>query len=137
MTSLAKLNLAFENDLQEFSFADKKKVHALGFVFTGQGAQWARMGAELMAYYPSFLKSIRQLDAVLEDLDDCPDWTLEDLLLEEPTASRVSEAEFSQPLCTAIQVALVQLLGLWQIRPSVTCGHSSGEIAAAYAAGFL
>jgi len=137
VTSLANLNHTFANDLQDFSFADKKKVFAIGFVFTGQGAQWARMGASLMAYYPSFLRSIRQLDTVLEDLDDSPDWTLEDLLLEESATSRVSQAEFSQPLCTAIQVALVQLLRLWNIKPSVTCGHSSGEIAAAYTAGFL
>ena len=137
VASLANLNHAFENNLQEFSFADKKKMLAAGFVFTGQGAQWARMGAELMAYYPGFLRSIRQLDMVLEDLDDSPDWTLEDLLLEESATSRVSEAEFSQPLCTAIQVGLVQLLRLWNVKPSVTCGHSSGEIAAAYAAGFV
>lgn len=137
VTNLANLSYAFDNGLQEFTFADKKKVAAVGFVFTGQGAQWPQMGAELMAYYPSFLRSIRQLDMVLEDLDDSPEWTLEDLLLEEASISRVSEAQFSQPLCTAVQIALVQMLHLWNIKPSVTCGHSSGEIAAAYAAGFI
>lgn len=64
-----------------------------------------------------------------------PDWTLGDALLENTKTSRVNEAEFSQPLCRAIQVALVQLLRLWGITVTVTCGHSSGEIAAAYAAG--
>ncbi|CAI7658413.1 unnamed protein product [Penicillium glandicola] len=135
-TNPRKANI-FVDDLQQFTFADKKKTHALGFVFTGQGAQWARMGAELMTYYPSFLRSIRNMDAVLEELDDAPEWTLEDALLEDAKISEVNEAEFSQPLCTAIQVALVQLLRLWNIVPSVTCGHSSGEIAAAYAAGFV
>jgi acyl transferase domain-containing protein len=95
------------------------------------------MGCELMTYYPSFLRSVRILDRALEDLADGPDWTLEDLLLEEAATSRVNNAEFSQPLCTAIQVAIVQLLATWGIKPLVTVGHSSGEIGAAYAAGLI
>jgi acyl transferase domain-containing protein len=46
----------------------------------------------------------------------------------------VNEAEFSQPLCTAIQIGLVNTLAQWGIKPSSVVGHSSGEIAAAYAA---
>ncbi|RYP64004.1 hypothetical protein DL771_008975 [Monosporascus sp. 5C6A] len=83
------------------------------------------------------LNLVRKLDMALEELDDAPDWTLEEALLEEPAVSRVNETEFSQPLCTAVQIALVQLLRLWNIKPSVTLGHSSGEIAAAFAAGYL
>ncbi|OIW31083.1 putative polyketide synthase [Coniochaeta ligniaria NRRL 30616] len=120
-----------------FSFADKKKTPTVGFVFTGQGAQWPRMGAELMEQYPSFLRSIRLLDHALGDLPDGPDWSIEDVLLDGPETSRVNEAEFSQPLCTAVQVAMVQLLASWGVRPVVTVGHSSGEMAAAYAAGLL
>ena len=47
------------------------------------------------------------------------------------------KAEFSQPLCTALQIALVDLLATWNVTPSAVIGHSSGEIAAAYAAGAL
>lgn len=137
VTTNAQKEATFGNGLQQFVFADKKKAQGLGFVFTGQGAQWARMGAELMAYYPSFLQSIRRMDTILEELEDAPEWTLEDSLLEDAKTSRVNMAEFSQPLCTAVQIALVQLLWLWDITPSVTCGHSSGEIAAAYAAGLI
>lgn len=43
----------------------------------------------------------------------------------------------SQPLCTAIQVALVQFLERWGLKPTTVAGHSSGEIAAAYTAGLL
>lgn len=49
----------------------------------------------------------------------------------------VNEAEFSQPLCTALQIALVNVLYGWGIKPSSVVGHSSGEIAAAYAAGAI
>ncbi|KAL6229642.1 hypothetical protein BDW75DRAFT_249453 [Aspergillus navahoensis] len=137
VTANAQKEVTFGDGLQHFVFADKKKAEGLAFVFTGQGAQWARMGAELMTYYPSFLQSIKRMDTVLEELEDAPEWTLEDSLLEDAKTSRVNMAEFSQPLCTAVQIALVQLLRLWDITPSVTCGHSSGEIAAVYAAGFI
>ena len=46
-------------------------------------------------------------------------------------------AYISQPACTAIQIALVDLLSSWDVHPAAVAGHSSGEIAAAYAAGAL
>jgi len=52
-------------------------------------------------------------------------------------SSQVSEAHISQPSCTAIQLALVDLLRTWGVRPTAVAGHSSGEIAAAYAAGII
>lgn len=137
VASHISVNDMFSNVASSFTFAEKKSVHKVGFVFTGQGAQWARMGAELIEYSPRFLKSIRVLDLALEELPDGPEWSIEDALLEPAESSRVNEAEFSQPLCTAIQVAVVQLLEYWGIRPVVTVGHSSGEIAAAYAAGLI
>ena len=51
--------------------------------------------------------------------------------------TRVDQPLFSQPLCTAIQIALVELLASWNIAPASVTGHSSGEIAAAYAVGVL
>ncbi|KAH8592110.1 putative polyketide synthase [Bisporella sp. PMI_857] len=106
------------------------------FVFTGQGAQWPRMGRDLMADCPPFLASIRAMDEVLQSLKHAPPWSLEDVLSnsDEPT---VRKAEYSQPICTALQVALVDLLASYGVQPSAVVGHSSGEIAAAYAAGAL
>jgi acyl transferase domain-containing protein len=49
----------------------------------------------------------------------------------------INQARFSQPLCTIIQVALVDLLASWNIKPAVVVGHSSGEIAAAYCSGSI
>ena len=51
--------------------------------------------------------------------------------------SQLHQAHISQPACTAIQLALVRLLQSWGIRPHAVTGHSSGEIAAAFAAGAL
>lgn len=47
------------------------------------------------------------------------------------------DAELSQPCCTALQVALVDLLKTYNITPEAATGHSSGEIAAAYASGAI
>ena len=46
----------------------------LGFVVTGQGAQWHRMGLELMAY-PVFAKSLRKAGSYLQSLGCL--WSLE------------------------------------------------------------
>ncbi|KAI1765524.1 PKSKA1 [Hypoxylon sp. FL1150] len=107
----------------------------IGFVFTGQGAQWSAMGADLVKSFPLAKTVIQELDSVLQALPEPPKWTL----LEELTSTRSSEAlrqpEFSQPLVTALQIALLRVLETWGIRPEAVVGHSSGEIAAAVAAG--
>ena len=51
--------------------------------------------------------------------------------------SRINDAEISQPACTAVQLALVMLLKTWGVVPTRVTGHSSGEIAAAFAAGLI
>ena len=51
--------------------------------------------------------------------------------------SQVHSAYLSQPVTTAIQMALVDLFASWNIRPTRVTGHSSGEIAAAYCAAAL
>ncbi|EEP76517.1 hypothetical protein UREG_01366 [Uncinocarpus reesii 1704] len=135
VTSDDRLASDFQDIAKSFAYAEKKKAPSIGFIFTGQGAQWIRMANQLMAYYPSFLRTIKILDRVLGNLPDAPEWTIEDELVADASTSCVNQAEFSQPLCTAVQIALVDLLASWGIKPTVTVGHSSGEIAAAYTAG--
>lgn len=60
-----------------------------------------------------------------------------DELLKPNDTSRVYEPEISQPLCTAVQIALYNKFAKLGLEPSAVVGHSSGEIAAAYAAGHL
>ncbi|KAF2972303.1 hypothetical protein GQX73_g1322 [Xylaria multiplex] len=125
---------SFDHD--NFTFGSVLNVQSkVGFVFTGQGAQWARMGYEAMQYFPQFAETIEALDKVLLRADPAPTWSLKTILAAQAESSRVEEAEISQPACTAIQIATVDLFALWGIEPAVTLGHSSGEIAAAYAAG--
>lgn len=108
-------------------------------VFTGQGAQWPTMGAALYAESAVFRSAIDRLEASLASLPqtDRPPWSLVSELKAPPSTSRVGSAMISQPLCTAIQIALVDLLRASGITFSAVLGHSSGEIAAVYAAGYL
>lgn len=107
------------------------------FVFTGQGAQWPGMGKQLLDESPVFRDAIRGLDEILKALPHPPEWTIQKTLLEPPETSQINNASHSQPICTAVQLALVDLLREWGIMPAAVVGHSSGEIAAAYAAGHL
>ena len=68
---------------------------------------------------------------------DRPEWRLQDEILAGEETSQIAKAQLSQPLCTAIQVVLVDLLQEAGITFEAVVGHSSGEIAAAYAAGFI
>jgi len=111
----------------------------IGFVFTGQGAQWPQMGLSLMEEYPGCLATIRRLDSYLDHLDEGfgRSWSIEGVLKENAEHSQVHQAELSQPLVTALQIMIVNLLSQWGITSRAVVGHSSGEIAAGYAAGLL
>ena len=109
----------------------------VAFVFTGQGAQWAQMGKELLEVYPEVLRDIREMDNLLQQQDSPPAWTLEAELLKPVETSLIAEAEIAQPVCTALQLALCNQLSRWNVLPVAVIGHSSGEIAAAYAAGSI
>ncbi|KAF4454157.1 putative polyketide synthase [Fusarium austroafricanum] len=133
---------AIENGEQASSIGirqlSKNSSKILG-VFTGQGAQWPRMGARLLEESPYASKILAELDNALSTLppDDRPSWTLREMILADAKSSRIAEAAISQPLCTAVQVVLVDLLRNAGVELSGVVGHSSGEIGAAYAAGLL
>ena len=48
----------------------------IGFIFTGQGAQWPQMGKTLLESFPAAATVIHQLDYPLKTLDDPPAWSL-------------------------------------------------------------
>jgi malonyl CoA-acyl carrier protein transacylase/ubiquinone/menaquinone biosynthesis C-methylase UbiE len=51
--------------------------------------------------------------------------------------SRVDDSTISQAICSTLQLSLINLLRSWGLEANKVVGHSSGEIAAAYAAGAL
>ncbi|ATY64651.1 Beta-ketoacyl synthase [Cordyceps militaris] len=114
------------------------KKNLLG-VFTGQGAQWATMGRDLISSSKFAENIIDTLEKSLDDLpeSDRPSWSLKEQMMADPSKSRITEGELSQPLCTAVQVMLVEMLKVAGIEFDSVVGHSSGEIGAAYASGFI
>ncbi|KAK7699774.1 Type I Iterative PKS [Diaporthe eres] len=93
------------------------KTPTVVMVFSGQGAQWPQMGYDLMASFPGFKDDVSEMDDIL--------------------SSQIHGAELSQPLCTVVQIGLLKALKRVGVQPQAVVGHSSGEIAAAYAAGAL
>ncbi|KAL8709002.1 MAG: hypothetical protein Q9220_006211 [cf. Caloplaca sp. 1 TL-2023] len=104
------------------------------FVFTGQGAEWAGMGKGLLGYR-AFEESLKRSQTALSHLG-CT-WNMLDEMGTDATRSKLTDPAYSQPICTALQVALVALLRDWGVKAAYVIGHSSGEIAAAYCAGAI
>jgi acyl transferase domain-containing protein/ubiquinone/menaquinone biosynthesis C-methylase UbiE len=132
--SVSELIAALDNERLKPSRRGSDRPR-LGFVFTGQGAQWHAMGRELIDAYPVFKASILEAEGYLKEFG-CS-WSLLEELLRDAKTSRVSETSLSMPLCAALQISLVRLLESWGVTPTAVSSHSSGEIGAAYAAGVL
>ncbi|KAL9945874.1 Type I Polyketide synthase [Verticillium nonalfalfae] len=107
----------------------------IAFVFTGQGAQWHAMGRELMVSHDVFASTVKEADEELKKLGAT--FSLIEELTKDKEHSQINKAHISQPACTVLQLAFTNLLRSWGVQPSSVVGHSSGEIAAAYAAGAI
>lgn len=109
------------------------------------------MGRELIKTYAVFEESLHSAQAHFTSLGSqwdvigessvslilCTADSETEALSRSANTSLVKSAALGQPLCTAIQIALVHLLQSWGIEPVAVTGHSSGEIAAAYACGAI
>ncbi|KAM0233339.1 hypothetical protein ACHAP5_010426 [Fusarium lateritium] len=111
---------------------DIQSAPRIGFVFSGQGAQYPRMGQSLLGTWPSFTASMKR---AAECVQACgSSWDLFEELLKDPAESRMEDPCIAQPMSTAVQISLVDALKDLGVIPSAVVGHSSGEIAAAYCA---
>ncbi|KAJ4315585.1 hypothetical protein N0V84_008295 [Fusarium piperis] len=122
-------------DETKFSRTSKKKELKVCFLFCGQGAQFAQMGKDLLPF-EAFRDSLEAASSYMKKTLGSPFDLLEEILKDEGE-SRISDPRLAQPATTAVQVALVELFDSFLITPSCVVGHSSGEVAAAYASGAL
>ena len=105
----------------------------LVMVFSGQGTQWAGCGREL---YDADRVFRRAIDAIEEQWRLHADASLRDACFSAPQ-DELDEVRLAQPAIFMIQCALVELFKTWGVYPDCVIGHSSGEVAAAYACGAL
>ncbi|KAI1736699.1 putative polyketide synthase [Xylaria scruposa] len=110
------------------------REQVIAMAFTGQGAQYPQMASGLR-HYSAFATAIDEAEAHLQRMG--APWSLNEELAKPASNSQVNDAEISQPACTAVQLALIMLLRSWGVVPKTVVGHSSGEIAAAFAAGLV
>ncbi|WAJ46842.1 type I polyketide synthase [Mycobacterium sp. Aquia_216] len=107
--------------------------HASGtvFVYSGQGAQWAGMGRQLLADEPAFAAAITELEP---EFVAQTGFSLRQTLAE---GSPVTGIDKIQPLLVAVQLALTALWRHHGVSPDAVIGHSMGEVSAAVVSGAL
>ncbi|MGW2631164.1 SDR family NAD(P)-dependent oxidoreductase [Streptomyces chattanoogensis] len=105
----------------------------VAFVFSGNGSQWAGMGAGLVDGDGAFRTALAAVDAaLLPHLG----WSVAEKLGTVADAE-LAATEVAQPLLFAVQVAVTAVLREHGVTPSVVLGHSVGEVAAAHVSGAL
>ena len=104
------------------------------FLFSGWGAQWRGMAAELLDASPLFAAELRACDEVLSAYND---WSVEEVLRTSPGAPRLKENEVATQALFAVSISLAKLWIACGVEPAVVVGHSQGEIAAAHVAGAI
>ena len=129
---LAEALEAFGEESSPVSTVDEGE-RRVAMVFSGQGTQWAGCGRALHDADPVFR---RVVDAVEREWRRYSDVSLRQACFS-ASQEELNEVRLAQPCIFMIQCALVELLATWGVHPDCVVGHSSGEVAAAYASGAL
>lgn len=125
--------------LQEFaaepatSLPRHYKRPKVGWLFTGQGSQYASMSYALFQTQPYFQQVLRECDEILRPYLAQP--LLSVLSPGSPHAALINETAYTQPALFAVEYALAKLWQSWGIMPDALMGHSVGEYVAACLAG--
>ncbi len=101
----------------------------IAFLYSGQGAQYPRMGEALYRGDPVFRAALDNCLALFE----AEGLALREVLFGDDDA-RLTSTLYAQPALFSLQIALTELWKAWGVTPEIVLGHSIGEFAAAAAA---
>ncbi|MET0473235.1 MAG: sulfolipid-1 biosynthesis phthioceranic/hydroxyphthioceranic acid synthase, partial [Mycobacterium sp.] len=101
------------------------------WVFSGQGSQWPRMGAQLLASEPVFAATIAAIEPIIASESG---FSVTEVITAPQTVTGIDRV---QPTIFAMQVALAETMKSYGVVPGAVIGHSLGEAAAAVVAGAL
>jgi polyketide synthase 5 len=101
------------------------------WVFSGQGSQWAAMGAQLLATEPVFAATVAEAEPLIAL--ECG-FSVTEAISAPQTVTGIDRI---QPTLFTMQVALAATMKSYGVRPGAVVGHSLGEVAAAVVAGAL
>lgn len=93
----------------------------IGFIYSGQGAQYHGMGKDLSEAYPIY-------NQTLEEASDALGWDMKELSFNEN--SQLNETEFTQPAVLTMSIALHRVLAELGVNPDIVAGLSLGEYSA-------
>jgi polyketide synthase 5 len=102
--------------------------HGPVWVFSGQGSQWAAMGAGLLATEPTFAKTVAEIEPLIAAESG---FSVAEAM---SAPSVVTGIDKVQPTVFAVQVALAATMKSYGVVPGAVIGHSMGEVAAAVVA---
>lgn len=106
----------------------------VAFLFSGQGSQFAGMGADLYAQHAVYRDAI---DRCAELLREPMGRDLREVLFAPAGDLTINETRFAQPALFVTEYALAMLWQSWGVRPAAMLGHSIGEYVAAHLAGVM
>eukprot|EP01069_Polyplicarium_translucidae_P011835 Polyplicarium_translucidae@DN447_c0_g1_i1.p1 len=109
-------------------------------LFSGQGSHYASMGSQLKSKNVTFRRTLEQCAHVvstLQERDNDSTVTLIDAMMGTQAVELLEEPLWAQLCTVALEMSLFESLRAKGVRADFAIGHSVGEFAAAYAAGFL
>jgi phthiocerol/phenolphthiocerol synthesis type-I polyketide synthase E len=109
----------------------------VAFLFSGQGAQYPGMGADLYETQPTFREEVdRCAEILVPHLGlDLREWLVRIPKPVEEAERRINRTAIAQPALFVLEYCLARLWMEWGIAPQAMLGHSIGEYAAACLAG--
>ena len=113
----------------------KQSDRRIGFVFTGQGAQYVGMGRALYSHNRAFREAFDHVDS---ELSPILGESIRDLVIGAAASSaKLQFTRWTQPALFALQYALCAFWRSLGLHPACVLGHSVGEICAAVIAELL